>query len=513
MFRRKVRYNEENYRNGVGGMRSRNRIVEIAVACALWLGQGDARAASQTPAGVVKLIKGDVIILDANAKLVADTTGKLARKLEMGSPFYVGETVETKADGRVKLEFVEGGADGKNQVTLGTGTSLLVEKAATDPLRDKGTTLSLARGEVRSMVNKKYSGKGSDVYEVKTPNAVAGVRGTIFLARFNPQTQRSDIATERGAVAVRSAGVAREVVVQPGMFTSSAPGVAPTAPAPISSNVEISGAVKSMSSSSGDSGAGGGDDGKSASGDKGDGKKDDAKKDDAKKDDAKKDDAKKDGAKKEGATVAGGEGDKDSSGASGDNGKGDSTKKDGAAANGDSKKEGTGSTAANGDAKKDSPGGAGGDKNDGGPVASGGGDAKKDGAAPGGGGTSGASAGDAKKDGSAGAGPGSSSTAGGSSTAGSTTAKGDSSAVPLGREPVVAASSGDGRTPASSGPAVSAVPAVKKVAIVPNPSPVAEIAAATINRTATTVNTVNQTVNQTQQQTKTREARAIIRIQ
>ncbi|MBS1982531.1 MAG: FecR domain-containing protein [Bdellovibrionales bacterium] len=211
-----------------------------------------ARAGSEAPAGTIKLIKGEVMVQDATAKIVGDTSGKRSRTLQTGAPFYVGETIITKADGRVKIEFVEG----KNEIVLGTNTSLLIERASTDPLKSTGTSLSLARGEVRSTVNQKYSGKGTDVYEVKTPNAVAGVRGTIFLARFNPKTFHSEVATERGLVAVRNVGAGagvggapREVFVKPGEFTSAAGSKAVTPPAPISSNKDLESAVKSMAGS------------------------------------------------------------------------------------------------------------------------------------------------------------------------------------------------------------------------------------------------------------------------
>ncbi len=201
-------------------------------------------------AGQVKLIRGDVLVLDSMAKVVGDSAGKRGRKLEVGAPFYVGETIQTRADGRVKLEFVEG----KNEVVLGTNASLLIEKAG-DGKGNPGTSLSLARGEVRSNVNRKYSGQGEDVFQVKTPNAVAGVRGTVFMARFNPQTFKSEVATERGLVAVQSlgtggAGAGREVVVRPGMFTATAGSAPPASPAPIASNPDLEGAMKSLGSSS-----------------------------------------------------------------------------------------------------------------------------------------------------------------------------------------------------------------------------------------------------------------------
>ncbi len=204
--------------------------------------------AEQKPAGKIVLAKGAVEIVDSKSKVVADSTGKSPRQVKSGAPFYQGETIRTKADGRVKIQFAEGG----NEVVLGMNTALAIDRAGTGD-GNKGTTLSLARGEVRSNVKTKYSGQGNDVFEVKTPNAVAGVRGTVFMSRFNAQTMKSDFATEKGAVAVASAmSNGAPVLVKAGMFVSAVPGGDVTPPKPIASNPEMAKAVSALSGGSND---------------------------------------------------------------------------------------------------------------------------------------------------------------------------------------------------------------------------------------------------------------------
>lgn len=216
-------------------------LFQLAFLC-LTLG-GALRDAVAAPAvsGFIRLVRGQVFIMDAQSKIVADTSGKRGRSTQPNSPFYQGETVITKEDGRVKLEFVEGG----NEVVLGPNTVLTIERSSTSAAAKPGTKLNLARGEVRSNVKMKYSGEGENVYEVRTPNAVAGVRGTIFLARFNAQTFKSDVATERGAVAVKGAKGAI-TMVRAGMFTSVASTSLAVAPKPIASNPELNKAVQKL---------------------------------------------------------------------------------------------------------------------------------------------------------------------------------------------------------------------------------------------------------------------------
>lgn len=155
-------------------------------------------AMAKEPAGIIKLVRGKVKILDAKTKkVVADPSGKRGRDTKKGSPFYEGETIQTAASARVKLEFVEG----KNTVVLGPGTSLVISRAG-DGASKKGTDLELTKGAVRSTVNAKYSAKGDDVFQVKTPNAVAGVRGTVFNVEFNVKTAKTKVVTVEGLVSL-----------------------------------------------------------------------------------------------------------------------------------------------------------------------------------------------------------------------------------------------------------------------------------------------------------------------
>jgi hypothetical protein len=227
-------------------------------------------ALAASKAGQVSLIKGEVFVVDPTGKVVADPEGKNGRrKFIQGADFFVGETVQTKPNGRVKLKFLEAG----NEVTLGPSTSLVIERAGSGG-KDKGTTLNLLNGDVRSDVKGKYAGEGSDTYQVKTKNAVAGVRGTIFLAQYNAKSGAFNLATEKGAVAVSlpsSAASTPPVLVGAGKFTSTTPGGALSAPAPIASNPTLSAQVSAMagggsSDSSGDGSGDGGDRGTASDG-------------------------------------------------------------------------------------------------------------------------------------------------------------------------------------------------------------------------------------------------------
>lgn len=142
--------------------------------------------------GTISKVKGNVMFF-LNEK---------GRKAKEGAKFFIGDTVITGPDGRVKLRFNEGGPDGKNEVVVGASSRFLIEKSIAANKKSIGSRLSLERGSLRATVRKKYSGKGEDIFEIRTPNAVAGVRGTIFLMNYDADTRISTLLTKQGIVSI-----------------------------------------------------------------------------------------------------------------------------------------------------------------------------------------------------------------------------------------------------------------------------------------------------------------------
>jgi hypothetical protein len=191
-----------------------------------------AEAAPRVAGRVVRVV-GDVIRIDLKSA---------QKKLVVGDAFSEGDVIATGPDGRAKLLMSEG----NNEVVLGAHTRLVIERVGSQARSSKsGTTLSLREGQVRSVVKKKYTGIDEDVFEVKTPNAVAGVRGTVFLVSFEPKSYRSLLATEEGSVVWRSQG--REILVAKGKF-STVIGSKILPASLIDSSPDVSSEVKDMKS-------------------------------------------------------------------------------------------------------------------------------------------------------------------------------------------------------------------------------------------------------------------------
>ena len=158
-------------------------------------------------------------IINIRGQVEALGPGGQIRVLSRGAELYEQETVMTGQDGRAKVRFVEGA----NEVVVGTNSRLQIQTASADE-KKPGTTLFLESGEVRSTVNRKYSGQGRDVFEVRTPNAVAGVRGTVFQVGYDRRQNATVVATLRGLVSVQ-AGASNPALVAKGQFTMTMRGI------------------------------------------------------------------------------------------------------------------------------------------------------------------------------------------------------------------------------------------------------------------------------------------------
>lgn len=174
--------------------------------------------------GVFKVVKGDVKV--KSGKTQAITPAKVGQKV------LPSDTVITAQDSRAKIEMVD-----KNVINITPETNVRIDKYEFDPAqKKKNVLLNVLKGKIRSKVNQKYDGE-KNRFQVKTPSAVAGVRGTDFLASYDTSTQQTQVVTFEGEVAfglpAADGGIANPVPVKVGQFTSNTVGAPPAPPAPM----------------------------------------------------------------------------------------------------------------------------------------------------------------------------------------------------------------------------------------------------------------------------------------
>ena len=171
--------------------------------------------------GVLTVVKGKV-------KVKSGKTGK-KKRAKAGMKVYPKDTIITKDESRAKIVMVD-----KNEINISPASEVVIRNYEYDPAKGKKNVLiDVIYGKVRSKVEQKYNGDTSK-FQVKTPSAVAGVRGTDFFTSFNRTTKASKVVTFKGEVAFGLPGpngaIRNPVAVRVGQFTVASNNAPPAPP-------------------------------------------------------------------------------------------------------------------------------------------------------------------------------------------------------------------------------------------------------------------------------------------
>jgi hypothetical protein len=114
--------------------------------------------------------------------------------VSIGMKVFERDTLETEGNGKVQLEFKDG-----NLVQVQNDSMVKIDQY--EMAADKrNAVINLLRGQVRNQVKQKYNGQTSQ-YQIRTKTAVAGVRGTDFVASFRESEKvETEIKTLEGKV-------------------------------------------------------------------------------------------------------------------------------------------------------------------------------------------------------------------------------------------------------------------------------------------------------------------------
>jgi FecR protein len=194
--------------------RVKTRLLTVA---ALALLVSSAAALAQ-PVGWVAALEGRGEALHASG---GDWTA-----LAAGDELQLGDQLRTLADSRMKLLFRD-----DSVLTLAANSQLTVDEQVVDPTAPV-TRFSLTAGTVRAIVTERY-GKPGARFEMETPTAIAGVRGTGFIAGYDTEIEETlvvglyDITTVRSVI--DTAG-RRAVALAAGLATRIRRGAYPLRP-------------------------------------------------------------------------------------------------------------------------------------------------------------------------------------------------------------------------------------------------------------------------------------------
>lgn len=151
---------------------------------------------------------GQAIAIEGTVNAVGED--QQARVLKRGSSLYVGDSIEVAADSKAQLKFVDGGL-----VTLIANTQYRIDSYEFTN-KKKEFSSELVDGGMRAMTGTIGKKNPSD-YNIKTPVATIGVRGTILEALY--QNGELHVRSVSGVVRVRNEG--GTATLRPGLSVST----------------------------------------------------------------------------------------------------------------------------------------------------------------------------------------------------------------------------------------------------------------------------------------------------
>jgi len=173
------------------------------------------------PVGKITLVEGKVDVVKAGKTV--------ATPVNLGDPVDVGDIYRAKSNGRAEITFID-----KNVLKIAQNTRTEIQEYTTQKDRNIGI-VKLYRGKVQATAQTEFVKKVAafaegNKLEIHTPNAVAGVRGTIFAVSY--QGGLTWIFCQEGTVYVFNPANPAIVILVPANFVSSVSGeTPPTQPA------------------------------------------------------------------------------------------------------------------------------------------------------------------------------------------------------------------------------------------------------------------------------------------
>ena len=133
------------------------------LACACVAAAAPAFAQQPAPAGRIKVVSGDAVIVRAGSTVPAQN----------GAPVYASDSLRTGKDGRVGVTLSD-----DTQVSIGPGSEVRLDSFVYDPGQGQlGLVLKFIRGTA-AYVSGQIAKLAPDAVRLETPAAIVGVRGT-----------------------------------------------------------------------------------------------------------------------------------------------------------------------------------------------------------------------------------------------------------------------------------------------------------------------------------------------
>ncbi|MGE3973830.1 MAG: FecR domain-containing protein [Bdellovibrionales bacterium] len=173
---------------------------------------------TQEPPKSVTAVKPEVPAVKKSVGTVLSSLGqvtvfreKIENPLKLGQGVFNEDIIRTGEDGKIKIMFLD-----KTTVSLIPKSKTQIQYEG-KPGESK-TLLDLMYGTIRSTVTSNQ--EHSEHFQIRTPSAVAGVRGTDFITTYYETSKITKVQTLEGSVELKSLAGKNKVLVSGGYYAS-----------------------------------------------------------------------------------------------------------------------------------------------------------------------------------------------------------------------------------------------------------------------------------------------------
>jgi hypothetical protein len=146
-------------------------IRRCLVACVCAVAAAPAFAQQPAPAGRIKVVSGEAVVVRAGATVPAQSGGVV----------YASDSLRTGDDGRVGLTLAD-----DTQVSIGPRSEVRLDSFVYEPAQGQlALVLKFIRGTA-AYVSGRIAKLAPDAVRLETPAAIVGVRGTTVAVRVTP---------------------------------------------------------------------------------------------------------------------------------------------------------------------------------------------------------------------------------------------------------------------------------------------------------------------------------------
>ena len=148
------------------------RVIRLwVVACACVIAAAPAFAQQPSPAGRIKVVSGEAVVVRDGATIPAHS----------GVTVYASDSLRTGDDGRVGITLAD-----DTQVSIGPRSEVRLDSFVYEPTQGQlGLVLQFIRGTA-AYVSGRIAKLAPDAVRLETPAAIVGVRGTTVAVQVTP---------------------------------------------------------------------------------------------------------------------------------------------------------------------------------------------------------------------------------------------------------------------------------------------------------------------------------------